>query len=263
MLAAISFCKLIRHKLVAKFFQCVDTFCSRVVHFRTRITFKGIHFTKNCSVSIFVSYSCNLCISLTVNVSYITIFTSCSLHKLVSWDIFLRLVTFNCWILWNRDFFTIWINCHIRRCNLSIVDWCILTWISWQCWWHITFRWIFWINWFQRISIFISWNVTWNIRNYNVFRWYTWFSWVTIWIIWIINTWRICLSWHVWNQCSKFLIDNFLNDIFVFSLNSLILSRCFNISTYCNITFNKWKFVTRKNISCSCLPFAVSNFTCH
>ena len=82
-------------------------------------------------VTISIYEWCSCLNYFTVNMSYVTIFISCSLNKLVAWDIFLRLVTLNCWIIWNRDFFTIWINCHIRRCNLRIVNWCILTRISW------------------------------------------------------------------------------------------------------------------------------------
>ena len=145
MLAAISFCKLIRHKFVAKFFQCVDTFCSRVVHFRTRITLKDIHFTKNCSLSIFVSYSCNLCIRLhfinswcilSFHLCSVSVFTHNSYSCCSSNEIF----------IWCESYLTCWINsicsfvwncftcCTIFKCSRnSIVHWYIFM-TRYKCW---------------------------------------------------------------------------------------------------------------------------------
>ena len=137
----------------------------------------------------------------------ITIFIDNCLHKLVTWNIFLRLFSILGWISWN------WVSVFVNMscCDLFVDVYCITVWqllsfneaVSWNVFLRI-FAVFCWISW-NFISVFILvtslhffvdmfcvtvWKflslyeaVTWDIflRLFTVFCWVTW-NWFTIFV---------------------------------------------------------------------------------
>ena len=283
LLAAISFCKLIRHKLVAKFFQCVDTFCSWVVHFRTRITLKDIYFTKNCSLSIFVSYSCNLCIRLHFINSWcilsfhfcsVSVFTYNSYSCCSSNEIF----------IWCEGYLTCWINsicsfvwncftcCTIFKCSRNfIVHWYIFM-TRYKCW-CTRLRSVLrtcracihtcWCNWGY------SWSVTW-LNSCTICRiCYNYFSWVWcsnevfIWCEGYCTSWIDCICTNCltilssWDSC--FLSSNELSWIICcwFQLSSISMFICWSTCLWLTLDISwcsrccSWRYWFIDNVYCT------------
>ena len=174
----------------------------------------------------------------------ISIWKFLSFHESISWDIFLRLVTFFYWISWNFVSFFILVEC----VNFFIDMLCISVWkflsfyesISWD-WVFLRFFTFFSWNFWNFISIFIFMecsylfidvtsismlisdcffiSVSWNIylRLFSIFTWVSWdfFS---------IFIYKVCTWTNCWSVFSRNIFS-----CFIFSYNSYTFSSSYVI----------------------------------
>ena len=118
---------------------------------------------------------------------------------------------------------------------LHVIDWCILSWITWNWWWVVTLAWIariFRCQW--SCAIWAYWSSAWYMWNY--WKISTWFAWIC-WIVWIWKIWYFWKSlWYIWYVWTKFLV---LNNFFAVSVTSFHCLRCY-ISLICHKSSYYW-----------------------
>ena len=117
----------------------------------------------------------------------------------------------------------------------NVVDWCILSWITWNWWWVVTLAWIariFRCQWC--CAIWAYWCSAWYMWNH--WKISTWFAWIC-WIVWIWKVWYFWKSvWYIWYIWTKFAVLNCFFAILIIRSDCL---RC-DIGLICHESSYDW-----------------------